>query len=231
MHTARLRSSLAAVFCAAALPVLAQDAANIAMKANVAAQVTDARKANATAMQQYTWDQRTELLEDAVVKDTRVQMVNWVNGQYQKSLVSDQGPSLPRFGLRKRIAEKKQKEMQEYLSGLKALLDQYTLGTTQAVFDFMMKASVGAPDASGLVAMSGGSVVSPGDSLTIWSNLASKKTAKIFVGTTYKGDPITLNATFATLSTGLNYMNFADIQVPAKQLEVQVSNFNYNRNN
>jgi hypothetical protein len=231
MKTTRLRFALPALLAGVAVAAPAQDAANIAMKANVAAQVTEARQANATAMQQYTWDQRTEMLEDAVVKDTRVQMVNWVNGQYQKSLVSNEGPSLPRFGLRKRIAEKKQKEMQDYLSGLKTLLDQYTMGTTQAVFDFMMKASVGAPDAQGLIAMSGGSVVSPGDSLTIWTNLASKKTQKIFVGTTYKGDPITLNATFATLSTGLNYMNYADIQIPAKQLEVQVSNFNYNRNN
>jgi hypothetical protein len=230
MKIRRFRPLTAAALLAAA-PLLAQDAANIAMKANVAAQVTEARKANAAAMQQYTWDQRTELLEDGVVKDTRVQMVNWVNGQYQKSLVSDQGPSLPRFGLRKRIAEKKQKEMQEYLSGLKQVLDQYTMGTTQAVFDFMMKAAVGAPDAQGLITMSGGSVVSPGDTLTIWTDLATRKTKKIFVAATYQGDPITLSATFNTLSTGLNYLNYADIQVPARQLEVQVSNFNYNRNN
>ena len=105
----------------ALLPAIAlgQDAANQALRAEVANKVTAARQANATAMQQYTWDQRTELLEDGTVKDTRVQMVNWVNGQYQKSLVSNEGPSLPRFGIRKRIAEEKQKEMQQYMSGLK----------------------------------------------------------------------------------------------------------------
>jgi len=26
-------------------------------------------------------------------------------------------------------------------------------------------------------------------------------------------------------------MNFADIQIPSKQMEIQVSNFNYNKNN
>ncbi len=40
-----------------------------------------------------------------------------------------------------------------------------------------------------------------------------------------------MNATFNVLSTGLSCMNYADIQIPAKQLEVQVSNFNYNKNN
>ena len=87
------------------------------------------------------------------------------------------------------------------------------------------------PDASGLLALSGGSVVSPGDSMTLWVDVASHQAKKVFVAATYQGDAVTMNATFNTISTGLNYMNFADIQIPAKQMEVQVSNFNYNQNN
>jgi hypothetical protein len=209
----------------------AQDAANQALRAEVAGKVTAARQANAAAMQQYTWDQRTELLEDGTVKDTRVELVNWVNGQYQKSLVSNEGPSLPRIGLRKRIAEEKQKEMQDYLSGLKSQLDQYTMGTSPQLLAFFNKAQVSGPDATGLLALSGGSVVSPGDSMTLWVNSTTHKAAKAFIATTYQGSPVTMNATFNLLATGLSYMNFADIQIPAKQMEVQVSNFNYNRNN
>ena len=210
---------------------VAQDAANQALRGEVANKVTAARQANATAMQQYTWDQRTELLEDGTVKDTRVQMVNWVNGQYQKSLVSNEGPSLPRFGVRKRIAEAKQKEMQDYMSGLKAQLEQYTMGTSPQLLAFFNKASVSGPDATGLLALSGGSVVMPGDSMTLWVNATTHKAAKAFVATTYQGDSVTMNATFNVLATGLSYMNFADIQIPGKQMEIQVSNFNYNKNN
>ncbi|HTO89162.1 MAG TPA: hypothetical protein VMR54_16695 [Thermoanaerobaculia bacterium] len=209
----------------------AQDAANQSLRAGIAEKVTAARQANATAMQQYTWDQRTELLEDGTVKDTRVQMVNWVNGAYQKSLVSNEGPSLPRFGIRKRIAEEKQKEMQEYLSGLKAQLEQYTMGTSPQLLGFFNKAQVSGPDATGLIALSGGSIVLPGDSMTLWVNATTHKAAKAFIATTYQGSPVTMNATFNVLSTGLSYMNYADIQIPAKQMEVQVSNFNYNKNN
>ncbi len=214
-----------------ALPLTAQDAANQALRAGVANKVTAARQANASAMQQYTWDQRTEVLEDGTVKDTRVEMVNWVNGQYQKSLVSDQGPSLPRFGLRKRIAEAKQKEMKDYVGGLKSLLQQYTLDTSPQLLAFFNKAHISGPDAGGLLALSGGSVVSPGDSLTLWIHSTTHKAAKAFIATTYQGSPVTMNATFHTLASGLSYMNFADIQIPAKQLELQVSNFNFNRNN
>jgi hypothetical protein len=223
--------SVFVVSLAVALPATAEDAANQALRAGIAAKVTAARQANAAAMHQYTWDTRTELLEGGTVKDTRVEMVNWVNGQYQKSLVSDQGPSLPRFGLRKRIAEEKKKEMQEYLSGLKSLLGQYTMDSSPQILSFLSKAQVSGPDASGLLALSGGSVVSPGDSVTLWVDVASHKARKVFVATTYQGDAITLNATFNTLPTGLNYMNWADVQIPAKTLEVQISNFNYNRNN
>lgn len=210
---------------------IAQDAANQALRAGIAEKVTAARQANATAMQQYTWDQRTELLEDGTVKDTRVEMVNWVNGQYQKSLVSNEGPSLPRFGIRKRIAEAKQKEMQQYMAGLKELLQQYTLGTSPQLLGFFNKASVSGPDATGLLALSGGSVVSAGDSMTLWVNASTHKAAKAFIATTYQGDSVTMNATFNMLATGLSYMNFADIQIPGKQMEIQVSNFNYNKNN
>lgn len=215
--------------CPAALP--AQDAANQGLRAGIAEKVTAARQANAAAMQQYTWDQRTEMLEDGVVKDTRVEMINWVNGQYQKSLVSNEGPSLPRFGLRKRIAEKKEKEMQEYMAGLKAQLEQYTMGTSAQLLAFFNKAQVSGPDATGLIALSGGSVVSPGDSMTLWVSATTHKAAKAFVATNYQGSPVTMNATFNVLATGLSYMNFADIQIPARQMEIQVSNFNYNRNN
>jgi hypothetical protein len=233
MKTSPLRFGFAVLLTAAAItsPLAGQDAANQAIRADMAGKITAARQANAAAMQQYTWDQRTEVLEDGVVKDTRVELVNWVNGQYQKSLVSDQGPSLPRFGLRKRIAEEKQKEMKEYASGLKSLLQQYTLGTSPQLLAFYDKAQVSGPDASGLLALSGGSVISPGDSMTVWINTATHKAQKVFIATNYQGNPVTMNATFNTLASGLSYMNYADIQIPAKPLELQVSNFNYNRNN
>jgi hypothetical protein len=216
---------------ALALPALAFAQANEAVKASVAVQVTNARKANATLMQTYAWDSRTELLEDGTVKDTRVELVNYANGQLQRSLVSDQGPSLPRFGVRKAIAEKKEADMKQYLGGLKTLLDQYTLPTSGKVLDFMNQAVTTGPDANNIIGMTGSSVVMPGDSLSIWTNLATRKTTRIQVSTAYQGDGVTLTATFATLASGLNFVSFAQIDIPSKQMTVQVSNFNFNPNN
>jgi hypothetical protein len=47
----------------------------------------------------------------------------------------------------------------------------------------------------------------------------------------YKGDIVTLTGTFNTLPSGLNYMAFAEVTVPAKQMTLQVQNFDYQRPN
>jgi hypothetical protein len=227
----RVETRIATSLVALVLPMLVFAQANEAVKTDIAVQITNARKANATLMQTYAWDSRTELLEDGTVKDTRVELVNYVNGQIQRSLVSDQGPSLPRFGLRKQIAEKKEAEMKEYLGGLKKLLDQYTLPTSGKVLDFINQARPTGPDANNLIVITGSNVVMAGDNLTIWTNLATRKTSRVQVSTTYQGDAVTLSASFQTLASGLNFVSFAEIDVPAKQMTVQVSNFNFNPNN
>ncbi len=51
------------------------------------------------------------------------------------------------------------------------------------------------------------------------------------MSTAFKGDPVSLTATFKTLRSGLNHVAYGEVTVPAKQLSVQVQNFDYNRNN
>ena len=49
--------------------------------------------------------------------------------------------------------------------------------------------------------------------------------------TIFQGDQVDLTATFKTLKSGLIYMSFGEVIVPAKQMSVQVQNFDYNRGN
>ena len=121
--------------------------------------------------------------------------------------------------------------MEEYLKGLQGLLEQYTLPTAGKVLDFMMSAKIGGPDAGGLLSMTGNNVVLPGDSLTIWVDPSTRHTRKIQVNTSFQGNPVQLTATFNTLPSGLNYVAYAEATVPAKQLSVQVQNFDYRRPN
>jgi len=201
-------------------------------EANRAVQITEARQANAALMHHYTWTSRTEIIDQGQVKDTRLELVNYNPfGQLQRSLLNDQSAPLPRGFLRRAIAESERQKMEQYLTGLRGLLDQYTLPTAGKVLDFMMSAKPMGPDASGLFSMAGSNVVLPGDNLTIWVNAVTRHVARIQVNTTFQGDPVQLNATFSTLPSGLNYVAYAEATVPNKQLSVQVQNFNYTRAN
>ena len=200
--------------------------------ANRAVQISEARQANAALMHHYTWTSRTEILDQGQVKDTRLELVHYTPfGQLQRSLLNDQSAPLPRGFLRRAIAENERKKMEEYLTGLRGLLEQYTLPTTGKILDFMTTAKPMGPDASGLFSLTGSNVVSPGDSLTIWVNAATKHVARIQVNSTFQGDPVQLDATFSTLPSGLNSVAYAEATVPNKQLSVQVQNFNYSRPN
>jgi hypothetical protein len=201
-----------------------------ALKANMAVQIVEARKANAALMRQYTWESRTELIDKGEIRDIRLERVTYgPDGSLQRVLLNNQGASLPHGFLRRSIAEDKKKQMEEYLTGLRGLLDQYTLPTAGKILDFMNRATLVGPDASGLIMMTGSSVVLPGDSLTIWTDAATRQMRKVQVKTYFQDDGVELTATFKTLPGGPTHVAFADVIVPAKQLTVQVQNFDYVR--
>ncbi len=79
--------------------------------------------------------------------------------------------------------------------------------------------------------MTGRNVVLPGDTFSLWLNPRTHHAQRIQVATTFQGDPVNLSATFNTLPSGLNYVAYAEVTVPAKQISVQVQNFDYNRIN
>jgi len=221
---------LAAGFFVIATPhfIPAQD--QMAKRAETAVKITEARKANAKLMHQYSWQSRTELIENGEVKDMRLEQVQYgPDGRLQRTMLNEQGASLPFGFIRRAIAEKKRKEMETYLKGLRSLLDQYTLPTAGKVLDFMDKATTTLADDGRMILMNGASVVVPGDSLSIWTEAATRQTRKIQVDTFFQGDGVNLTATFKTLRSGLTHVNYAEVMVPAKNLSVQVQNFDYDR--
>ena len=200
--------------------------------ANRAVQITEARKANAALMRQYTWNSRTEVIENNEVKDTRIELVNYApDGTLVKSILNDQSASLPRGFLRRAIAEDERKKLEEYLTDVRGLLEQYATPTEGKILDFLNQATTSGPDAAGLFEMTGRNVMVPGDIFSMWTDARTRQTRKIQVSTNYKGDPANVTATYETLNSGLTYMAYAEITVPTKQLRVLVQNFNYTRPN
>jgi hypothetical protein len=199
---------------------------------NMAIRVTEARKANAALMRQYSWTSRTEVIDQGQVKDLRLDTVTYgPGGQLQRTVMNDQSAPLPFGFLRRRVAEIERQKVEEYLTGLRDLLEQYTLPTAGKVQDFMSRATATGPDASGLFEMTGQNVVYAGDAFSLWVNPRTRHVQRVQVSAAFQGDPVSLTATFKTLQSGLNHVAYAELTVPAKQLSVQVQNFDYNRNN
>jgi hypothetical protein len=217
-----------------ALLALASPVASQAQIANqaLAIKIADAQRANGTQLQSYSWNSRVELMEDAKVDDIRIcSVVYGLNNQLQRTVLNDQQAPLPGGFLRKRIAEKKREDVEKYLTGLNKLLDQYTLPTAGAVLNFVSQATLSAPDANGLLQLNGSSVVTPGDTVTLWIDAATRQTRKFQISTTFEGDSVQATATFTTLPAGPTHLAFATVTVPAKNMTLQVHNYDYNKNN
>lgn len=203
---------------------------------NLAVKLVEARKANAALAQQYQWNCRTELVEQEEVKDVRIELFQYgPNGQVQRTLINDQ-PSgrLPIRFLRRAIAEGQRQQVEQFITGLRDLLDQYTLPSAGKVLDFMSSATVQftqSPDGKPLLEIQGSGVIVPGDTLSMWLDASTYKMTRIQIATTYKGDVANVNGTYKTLAaSGLNYLSMAEVTVPAKKMSLQVQNYDYEQN-
>lgn len=196
-----------------------------------AIRVSEARQANAALMRQFAWESRTEILSKGQVKDVRVDAMGYgPDGQLQRNNISDDKAPVRGLIFRQLAADRKAKEVKEYLEGLRGILEQYTLPNPGAVQDFLDRSTASGPDAQGLFQLAGRNVVQPGDTFTMWIDPQTRQPVRVQVATTFNGDPVTLNASYRTLAPfGLNYVEFANVFAPAKQLEVQVHNYNYYR--
>lgn len=201
---------------------------------SLANSIIAARQRNAALMQQYSWNCRIEVLSNGSVEDTRIdQCLYGPNNQIQRTVLNDSGAPLPHGFLRRRIAERRRDDLEKYLKDILTLLDKYTLPTAGAVINFVSNSPLPAPGPTGDLQFTGGSVVQPGDTLSIWIYGPTRAVRKMTIVTTDSdGNQVNATATFRALNSGLNYLQYATVDIPAKNLSIQVHNYDYlNQNN
>lgn len=200
----------------------------------LANQIIAARQKNAALMKQYTWNARTVFMENGETKDTKIEQVMYgPDGNLQRTVLNNEGGHMPRGFFRRAIAENKKKEMEKYLKGLHDLLDKYTLPNAGAVINFISQANLTtgtAPDGSPIVTLTGNGVVFPGDTLSMTVNPANFQTRRMEINTFYDEHPVTVEATFRTMPSGLSHLQYATVNVPDKGITLQVQNYDYMQN-
>jgi hypothetical protein len=194
----------------------------------LAAEIIQARRKNDALVRRYSWECRTDVLLDGVSKDLRIEQVNYgPGGQLQRTLLNDQSAPMPFGFFAARIAEEARTQVQQALVGLRGLLDQYTLPSSGKIAGFIGQGTISAPDANGMLQITGGSVVVPGDTLALWVDARTRQPRRMRIMTYYQGYQVTATATFNTLAAGLNYMAYAQVDAPATGITLQVQNFDY----
>jgi hypothetical protein len=188
---------------------------------------------NKQKLAQYTWTETETISIKGEVKDTKVYTVQMVNGQQQKTEVSNQAAQQGgRQGrLKKHVVQKKKEEFQEYGQQISALAKQYTTPNPDALMKAKQAGNISLTPGQGTVALVIKNYVKQGDSVTFTLDPQSRQLQNVRVAS-YLNDPknaVTISAEFAQLPDGTNHVASALINGESKQLTVNDQNSNYQK--
>ena len=191
------------------------------------------QEANKQKLAQYTWTETETISIKGDVKDTKVYQVQMVNGQAQKTLVSNQQAQQGgREGrLKQHVVEKKKGEFEEYGQQISALAKQYTTPNPEALMKAKDAGNVSLQPGGGTVGLVIKNYVKQGDSITFTINAGTKQLQSMNVQSYLNdpGDKVTINATFAQLPDGTNHVASTLVDGVSKQLTVNDVNSNYQK--
>jgi hypothetical protein len=206
-------------------------ATTVAISSQMDQKLAQAQKQNAQALRQYTWKSRTEIRKGGETKNVQLALHRYdINGMLQKTTVSSTPQQqLPTRGIRGLIAQKKKEDFMETLEGLGALARSYAELSPDAMQRFMGTASV-TPEMNSqqkLLRVSGGNILQPGDSMTVWLDAVSRKQRRVEIHTTLDRKPVKIVSDFQDLPAGPSYMARSVVEYPSADLSLITENFDY----
>jgi hypothetical protein len=213
----------------AAFPLCAQDNAvqeRLAM-------VKLAMALNAQALHQYQWIETTQVtLNGDQRPPTQASCQYGPDGKVQKTPIGSPPPQPGGGPLMRRIIEKKEAELKQYMGDVKAVLALYLPPDPQKMEQAKQAGNLSVnpvpPSAVNLVF---NNYAQPGDQMTLTFDTAAKKVASLSINTTMGAsqDPVTLQVQMASLPDGTNYAQQTILNAVAKGLVVTTTNGNYQK--
>jgi hypothetical protein len=212
----------------AGFPVVAQDSA----AQDRLAMVKQAVAANAQKLHQYQWVETTQLtLNGDARPPTQNSCQYGPDGAVQKTLIGPP-PQPPSGGpMKRRIIERKQAEMKEYMGQVKGLLAMYLPPDPQKMEQVKQAGNLSVNPVPGALNLIFSNYAQAGDKMTLTFDTTAKKISSITINT-YLGDAqsvVTLQVQMASLPDGTNYPQQTILNATAKQLVVTTTNANYQK--
>lgn len=197
--------------------------------------------ANQAALKQYSWTETTQIsLKGEVKKQEQKQCQYGPDGKVQKTPIP--GASQPqqqasgggrRGGrVKKEIVEKKVGEMKDYMQQVAALVHEYVPPNPGKIQAAAAAGNIELAPAQPVTTITIKNYLKQGDSVVLGFDTAAKKLSTYNV-TSYldnpKDDPVKLAVNFAQLPDGTNYAEQSVLDATAKQIQVKVTNSNYQK--
>ena len=217
---------VAGVGLALAASVGAQD-----MQQKVAA-VKQAAAQNQQALATYSWMEKTEIVFKGEVKNTKVESCRYgPDGKVQKTPVVVPPPPEKKRGLRGKIVEKKTGEMKEDMETAAALVHQYVPPSPEKIQAAMAAGKITIVPSAAATTVRIADYLKPGDSLVLGLGTADKGLKQLSVDS-WKDSPsdkVTLKVAMQSLPDGTDYPGNITLSVPASNVEVRITNSNYQK--
>ena len=197
-------------------------------KTNLSLQVSAAAAANRAQLAGYVWTRTVQVFVSGALKNTIVSSLSiGPDGKMVTTAVSSTPTDPPPDrGIRGDIARKKIAEMKTYIDNAVQVSMGYLYMSKGKMVDFFNAAGIS--QSGNTITVTGSNVNQPNDQLTM--NIATGSLAFIsqnFKSTVSTGDAISGMFNYQTFSNGLTAFNSGELDLPAKNMKLMISNSNY----
>jgi hypothetical protein len=183
----------------------------------------------------YQWVETTTVNVNGEQKSYKEESCYYgADGSLQKIPIASSPPPKKKFGLRGAIQESKIEEMTETMKQATALVKSY-LPPNPALLDQAVKTgnvSVDVLQPGQVVRLNFKNYKLPGDVLSITVNIQTNRLLGVAVNT-YMGDPsnpVSMASQMGTLMDGATYTARTELELPSKNIEVDIVNTGYRKN-
>jgi hypothetical protein len=191
-------------------------------------QIFMARKTSIDLLSKYSWTSRTEILKSKEILNIMIEKNQYdQQGKLVQKVLNERGAKMPTAFLIKEIAEAEKENMEKFLYGLRDFLKKYSMQGTDQVKRFIEAATWQVVDSTHEFVFTGRNVEEEGDQMVWMVEDIHYSTCKLEVFTTFEGDTVHFTGTFTRLRDGLNYLAYAEAHIPAKNITLQIQNYDY----
>ncbi len=214
-------------FCSCLVIISQTVSAQANNKTNLSLQVSAAATANRAQLASYVWTRTVQIFADGELKVTNVSSLSvGPDGKIVTTAVSSTPAKPLPGGIRGDMAKKKIEEIKKYVDDALQVSAGYLYMSKGKMVDFFDNGGISQSGTT--ITVTGSNVNKTNDQLTM--NVATGTLAYIsqsFKSTITNGDAISGTINYKTFSNGLTAMNNGELDLPAKNMKLMVSNTNY----